>query len=230
MGRSKRYWYDVVDSFLGCEEAYHKRNGSMHDQSIIDGKFIVYELCGNEIARMTLDRRYLFIRTAGWNTPTTRSRLFRLVPFPFTVRSRAPYNYIEYMAVLEGGTSYLIPEYNYLGLDLKEYRVMGVYNSEMELIGEPNRVVMYVRKPKCKADVYYRMDYGEGGVDKVFLGYGEDLFLIIPSENFIGHEFLRGTTIADFIETDKTKKEVFKIVTGDDFFEEVMGEIAHLML
>jgi len=231
MGRCRRYWYEVVDAFLSQEEAYHRRRSGMHDETIVLDGFVYYLLCGNVIAAMPLDKRFLYIRTSGWRTQTTRSRLMRMVPYPMSIRSRMPYGRVDYI-VLEDrdGTCYLVPDYYFLGIDLREMKVTGVYDSCMDRVGDPDRVVMRVRKPKCKADAFYRIEYRNGVPERVFVKSGHDLFLILPREFFVGREFLSAGAVSDFVDDNEARDRLVEVLTGGGFFDALIEKLSPFMI
>jgi len=237
MGRCRRYWYEVVDAFLSWEEAYHRRRSGMHDRSVVEGGYVSYELCGNEIARLTMDGRMLYVRTAGWYTQTTMTRLMSIVPSTLRVHARAPHRYVEYLYVSGDGFGYLgpndvasacyfMPAYEFLGIDMVGKRIVGLFADDLSFIGRPKRVIPYVRKPKAKADQYYRIDYyGDGTVEKVLIKDGKDLILIVPSGDFVGLKLLETNSVVDFVESSYARDKLIDVLR-DDFFARIVEKIS----
>ncbi len=231
MGRCKRYWYEVVDAFLNYEKAYHRRGSEVHDRSMVWDTYASYELCGNEIARLALDGKMLYIRTTGWHTHTTMTRLGCIVPRPLCIHARAPKNYIEYLYISDDRFDYLLPNYEFLGIDMTRGRIAGLFDSQLKPIGRPSRVVPYIRKPKTKADQYYRIIYSkDGSVDKVLIKNGDDLMLLVPKDGFVGVELISTLSVVDFVESDSAMKKLIGILRDNRFFSNVVEKISEYLV
>jgi len=232
MGRCKGYWYEVTKSFKRKEEAYHRRRRGIHDRSVIYDGHIFYELCGNDIAEMPLEGKMLYIRTAGWYTQTTASRLRRIVPYPLGILFRSPRRGFTCIYLIDSqGRYYLVPPNDYIGIDLIEKRVTGIHDCyELAWKGKPERVIPYIRKPRTEAEQYYRIEYrDDGSVDKVLVVNGDKMILVVPDEGFVGTRLTDDERTADFIESKDAYDELIKILR-DDHFSRVADAISHMIV
>lgn len=193
MGRCKKAWYEVVDAFIKCEEAYYNSpRYRPHDEVVVEDGVAKYYLCFHNIAVWDPQRRVVKIRDCGYPTPTTRKRLeaiLRALGCHVFIRMRTGArwtgSYYEYTIdpylVLEVDSGrdiyYRIPHYDWLVITPNGIK--------------GKRVLPAVRLPQTKGDMSVRRLYvfDLRREKAVFIREGDDWVLYRPEDKTLWRTF-----------------------------------------